>query len=496
MTDGRAPVDHPLDSGGGAADRIVRGGMVRTLGYVVGTLASLISVPLIFRHLGVVGSGRYVTVVTIVGVVGGIVEAGLTGVGIREHALRSKVSGDVLLRDLLGLRLTVALVAGAITVAFMTVAGYERVLVVGAAVVGVGVLVDSAATTYGVWLATTLRLGWLTISQVARQLATVVLALAVVLGEASLFPFFVVFAVAPLAQLAITYAVTRNAIPHLPSIDVRRWWALFRVALPYAAATAAGIVFFRVTVILMSLLAPVEETGYFGAPFRILEVLGGGATFVVGAAFPVLVRAAHSDRTRLGYALQQMFDTSLILGAWLALMTVGGAELAISIIAGPEFEPSVSVLRIQGVAMLDAFLVATWSYALLSLAAYRQLLLANGIALAVAACACILLIPSLGAVGGAIAAVISGIVRTSGYAVALIRGRPELRPSLRVVPPVAAATVLGAAIIAFSALPAMVTLTFASVAYAVVIAASGAIPAEIRAGPLARLTGRRRSSKR
>lgn len=55
-----------------AGSTALRGSALRTGAYVTGLLLSLISAPLLARHLGVEGFGRYVTVTALITIVAGL----------------------------------------------------------------------------------------------------------------------------------------------------------------------------------------------------------------------------------------------------------------------------------------------------------------------------------------------------------------------------------------------------------------------------------------
>ena len=54
---------------------MLRGGAIRSIGYVAGVLLALISAPLLVRHLGVVDFGRWVTITSLVFIVSGLTES-------------------------------------------------------------------------------------------------------------------------------------------------------------------------------------------------------------------------------------------------------------------------------------------------------------------------------------------------------------------------------------------------------------------------------------
>src|SRR5438105_3581827 len=113
-----------------AGPAAVRGGALRVGGYVLGALASAGSAALLFRHLGVVEIGRYVTAMSLVAIVAALSDLGLTAVGIREIAARSGRERWALAQDLLGLRIVLT-VAGVAAMTAITAAAYSGMLAAG-----------------------------------------------------------------------------------------------------------------------------------------------------------------------------------------------------------------------------------------------------------------------------------------------------------------------------------------------------------------------------
>jgi O-antigen/teichoic acid export membrane protein len=230
----------------------------------------------------------------------------------------------------------------------------------------------------------------------------------------------------------------------------------------------------------MSAMSTEHEVSYYSAAFRIVEVLAAIPYVLVSAGFPILTRAASKDdSSRLAYAMQRLFDTGLIGGVWMAASIVVGATFGIRVVGGPGFEPSVPVLQIQGLAVAMSFMVALFGSVLLSLRFYRSLLRANAVAVFVATVLSVALIPSSGARGAAIAATSAEASLAVAYAVSLFRSRPALRPSLSLVPRIAAATVVSLGITYAVALSSAASLFVFGGIYFGLLAATRAIPFEV-----------------
>lgn len=463
-----------------AGSLVIRGGVVRIAGYALNVGLSVVGAAVLIRYLGAEDFGRYTAVVSVVTVVAGLIEAGMTNIGVREYSVvRDAAARAGAVSQLLGLRLVLALIGGAIAVAFAAAVGYDDEMVVGTAAAAAGLLATIVQATYGVPLQARLRLGSVTAIDVLRQVVTVALIAVLVVAGASLVPLLAVPAMAAAVALVATFVLVRAEISLGPAFSRAGWGEILRVTLPYAAATGVGVVYVYLTVVLISLVSTNEETGYFGAAFRVFVVLGGIPGLLVVSAFPVLARAARDDRTRLAYALQRLFDVSLILGVGLAVLTLVGAPLAIDVIGGDEVEPAVDVLRIQAGAVLGSCFVATWGFALLSLARYRALLAANALALGLSATLTLALAPTYGAEGGAVATLVAESALALASGVALIAARPDLRPSVGTLPKVAVAGGAAAATLLVPGLPVIVDLALAAVAYGAAVLVLRAVPEEI-----------------
>src|SRR5271154_3760900 len=85
-------------------------GALRGGAYVLGILLSLISAPLLIRHLGQVEYGRYVTVIALVTIVGGLSEGGVNTVALRNYTNHSGAERTRLMANLLGVRMALSVV--------------------------------------------------------------------------------------------------------------------------------------------------------------------------------------------------------------------------------------------------------------------------------------------------------------------------------------------------------------------------------------------------
>lgn len=461
-----------------AGPTAIRGGALRGAGYAAGLLISVAAVPFVIRHLGVVDFGRYVVVTALITLVAGLTEGGLQAVGTREFTLRDAADRHRLMRNLLGVRIGLTGLGVALAVGFALVAGYDRTLVLGTAVAGLAMLVQSLQTLLAVPLVSHLRLGWATVADLLRQSVFAALTIGMVALGASLLPFFAVAVPASGVAALLTAWLVRRLTPFRPAFDPAEWWLLVRDTIPYAAAIAVNIAYFRLAIVIMSLLATELETGYFGASFRVLEVLLPIPALAVGAVFPILARAGRDDIERLAYVSQRIFDVALIAGAGMVLLLEVGAPLILQVLAGEAGRPSVIVLRLQAPALLATFIAVGCGFSLLSLRRHRAMLLANLVALVFSVVLTVALVPGLGARGAAVATTSAEWALALAAAILLVRTHRRLRLSLRVAAPVSLATALGATSLALPVSVAVQTVA-AGAMYLAVLLLLRSVPPEV-----------------
>ena len=130
------------DSAGPTA---LRGSTLRTGAYVASLLLSLISAPLLVRHLGEVEFGHYMAVIALVTIVAGFTEGGLNTVVLRGASTLGEEQRRAMMRSAIGIRLVLTFAGVACAVAFAAAVGYSDAMVIGTILAGIGLAAAAAA---------------------------------------------------------------------------------------------------------------------------------------------------------------------------------------------------------------------------------------------------------------------------------------------------------------------------------------------------------------
>jgi O-antigen/teichoic acid export membrane protein len=436
---------------------------------------------LLLRHLGVAESGRYVTVMSLVAIAGSVSENGLNVSASPELALRDPAERRALVANVLGQRLLVTPLAVLAMVAFAAIAGYPARMVAGTARGGLGMLLMALANSLLLPLTVELRNGGLAFIDFSRQALTLAgVAVLVALG-AHLLPFFTVQIVVGLAALALVPRLAGKGALLAPRFQREEHRALLQRALPVAAAVVLGQLYFRLVIVLMSLVSSARQTGYFGGSLRAMETLVNIPILVAGVALPLLAAAGRDDRARLRYAVVGLGEGAVIAGVLAVLGAARLAEPLMALIGGGAFRPAGAVLRIQVGALLFIALYQIWTVTLVALGRQRDLVLTNSLGLAGLAALAAVLIPLFGAEGGAGASVLGDALLASLIYWRVRRAAGGVMVRAGFLARVLLAAALACVPLLISALPALAAAALSAAVFLGVGQLIGMLPEELRA---------------
>jgi O-antigen/teichoic acid export membrane protein len=463
----------------GVGLRVIRGGLIRVAGYGLGIgLAGIASIALL-RYLGVSDYGRYATVISLVAIVGGVTEAGLSAVSPRDLARRPP--GEPrrqLLRNLMGLRLAVTPLGVVVALAFALAVGYERNLVAGLVIAGTGLVLAALQETMALPLNVELRVARVTAIDVCQQAVTLVGVGVLVAVGAGLTAFFAVPVVAAAAAIVATRVFVGRRLVWRPAFDRAEWGFLIREVLPLAAASVINVVYLRVLLVLTSVLSTARETGLFATSFRITSMLLGLSSIVLSVVVPVLAVAA-ADRARLRLIFQRLLEVGVMSSLWLAVVVTVVAEPVLVLLAGDQYRDAAPVLRIQVFALVPLFFGQACGVVLVAIHRQSVFLISGLLSLSVALVAGFALIPPYGAIGAGIGSLVAETVLATTLFVLLVRSDPALRPSFGAAWKLLVAAGLALAAGILPGLPAVAAAVLETVVYASVLWVTRAIPPEV-----------------
>ena len=193
---------------------------------------------------------------------------------------------------------------------------------------------------------------------------------------------------------------------HRQLTPLRRWWrpaaarALARELAPVAHAQFLGVATSRLAPVAVTLIAGDRAAGYFGAAFRVYDVLAIVPVSLVAAVYPELARTPPGHPRFRAITTQSV--EALLLVAWpVALGLAVGAPWLTSWIYGSGYGPAAPVLAVLGAAVACSMLQQFLGFTLLALDRPGQVRAIAGLAFLTGLLAIPGAVLAGGAVGGA-----------------------------------------------------------------------------------------------
>lgn len=188
-----------------------------------------------------------------------------------------------------------------------------------------------------------------------------------------------------------------------------------KIALPYGIHAILATLYFQIDTVFLSYFKGDAEAGYYQAAMRILMATMMVYEVVISAFFPVIAASIKNDKEKFDkYALflnKVVTYIGLVFGIGIFIFS----KPIINLLYGTQYQNSIIIMQILAVVIFLRFLGA--GYALFITAAEEQKYRAIGVSLSavVSIILNIILIPKYGAIGAAIASLITHVVLNSIY---------------------------------------------------------------------------------
>src|SRR5574341_1190633 len=231
----------------------------------------------------------------------------------------------------------------------------------------------------------------------------------------------VVLLFASVLVLVVGSLMARRSIPHFRLFwDPALWLTLLRRAIPVGMTVMFIVLYNESDIVLLSYLGQGERgVGWYAAASKIMKMLQLLPMLVVGGVYPVFSDLARGPQEALSTAYRGTLKLLLMIAIPVATVVAGLAEPLIRLVYGPGFSPAIVPLRLLACSIPFMYLGHALVNVLVSSDRTRWAALATGVAGAISIAGNLLLIPTFGIAGSALAAIAAqvGLVVVGAVAV-------------------------------------------------------------------------------
>lgn len=387
----------------------------------IALVASVVSVGLATRYLGVVDFGVLTSAVVFVGLF-----QVLTEFGIGTVIVRRVTSGKGSLEDLtslsLGLSWIYAVPVAGLAVgsaAFVYQGDVTRQLAV--LILSVGLVFSALASSYTPVFSVNVKFSAPALADVLSRFATLAATATVVVTDSGLLALAAVQALPPLVQYLVVRRGARRLARVSPTFRPRAAWDLFKESLPLTLNILVGVLYWRADGVILSLLSSDDQVGAYGLALPLAFNLAiVGSLFAEASFAPIASRMAEDLEGSLA-AVGRGMRFLLVCALPVAVLGFPLSAGLVGLISSAEFvNLTVDPLRLFFVAVSIGFFAPLVSGMLIVLNEQKYLVRLSAINLVANVVMNVVLTPFIGAEGSGIALVIT---EASGVLFATLRLR-------------------------------------------------------------------------
>ncbi len=420
------------------ARALLRGVLTVTGARILGLLCSLIQIKLSVTYLGPTDYGLLMTAVIFIQALTAWTDLGIGAIVVR------RVSGQgadfprsVGLGMALGLGIMIPTFVLA-NVGAQLLYPDQPDVVVGIAILSVGLLATTWATSLRPVAQVTGRFGHFAAADLVGRLLSLVLVATVISLDLGLRWFFLAQLMVPLGQLVAMTRLGRLVGRFRPVWHRADLWGLLRESLPLSYVALVATLYYTVDGLMLSKMTSPEQVGAYGLAYRIVANLTIVSTSAASVLTSRFAEDAARDRSKMAATLRESLGGILLIALPLATLVFPLSADIIRLVGSEEMVllahwPLVGV----SVAVAIGMVTAIFSVALVGDHQQKVLTILNTCTLALNVVLNLLLIPRFEATGAALALVISETVGLVVVSVLMARrlGRfVPVRVLLRMVP--------------------------------------------------------------
>jgi O-antigen/teichoic acid export membrane protein len=414
---GDVPTTEPIHSESEPPARVIANSawMVLAQGVVtvVGGAVSIYAI----RSLSTSSWGYFSTAFALIAVFMIFAGPGLAPLALREMTAAPRRQAEILGMSLQALWWTFCL---AVIALFATTAllGYPHRVFVLVLVMAPLLALEPALAIIAAAFNARSQLVYVALLQVVRALVYGALVVVVIATSRGVTGLAVATLVAAFCASLLAVVLLRARLTIRPRLNQpsRLAWSFLRTAFPIAGIGLVGVVYDRVDILLLSVLATSSKVAFYTVPYGFVRLSWVLPSIVSAAFFPLLSRRLKSDPAQAEYLFFLVVRVFLFLSLPIALVLAVSSSTLVPFVYGDPYTHSVAVLQIMAWTSVFGFQNYILWYGVLASHQERPAFAVQAAGLFVNVGINALAIPLYGANGAAAALVVSDLVVVVGQA--------------------------------------------------------------------------------
>ena len=344
------------------SQKIAQNTVIQIVGKVISTALGLVAIGLLTWYLGVEQFGWYTTAITFLQFAGILVDFGLIPVTAQMLGA-GKYNTTELLKNLLGYRFVTAAVFFGLTPLIAWFFPYPAEVKWAITLLSISFLGISMNQILTGYYQKELAMQVPVLGEIVGR---VILVAGLLYGQWSGSSFLTIMAIVASGSIAYTSVMWIAAARKTSAGFAFNWpiWKDITITMwPVAISVIFNVVYLKGDTILLSLYRSQVEVGFYGAAYRVVDILAQMAMLMMGVMLPLLASSfAQKKFDEFKQIYQNSFDSLMLLAVPMFMSTWVLADKIMVFVAGPEFASSGNMLRLLSIAIFGVYLGAVFGH--------------------------------------------------------------------------------------------------------------------------------------
>jgi len=362
------------------------------------------------RYLGSEGFGVLSFAIAFTGIYGLVADMGLSTLATREVARNDFLAGKYLVNVTI-IKLILVVITLILISITINILGYPKQTIEIVYIMSISTILSSFTNLFNSIFQALEKIYLISVGRIIYSVLIFVGTIIAMNLQFDIVLFVTIYLITNIIVLCYSIIVYRRKLV-VPTIEFNwnLWAMMLKESIPFWLTSLFVIVYFRIDMIMLSVMKGDSVVGWYAASYRLIDALSIIPSVLMTIMYPVFSKLHLNSKNVLSFAFEKSFNFLIIIATPIGIGTTLLADKIIILIYGTEYAPSIIALKIL---IWAGFLTITsWAPATLlnSINKQRTLMIITSIGAILNICLNYMLIPTISYKGAGIATVVAELI--------------------------------------------------------------------------------------
>lgn len=356
------------------ARKIAHNTIIQIIGKSINVLIGVFAISYLTRYLSPSGFGQYITVLTFLQIFGIFLDFGLSLVLLQEMG-KDEANQNFIFSNILTLRIVLGFSIFIIAPAIALFFPYPNIVKWGIVLTSLAFFLNSLTQVYSAIFQKQMRMDKVVLAEAIGRILFFIFIILVIFVHGNLLLVLMASNINSLIFFGILAFAAKKYIKYKWQINWEYWKRIIKLSWPIGLTIVLNLIYFKADTLILSIFQPSVHIGFYGAPYKILEVITTLPHLILGLVLPIFTFYwFKKNKEEFKKIFQSMFNFFIVIGCLIIVLFTVEAKGIINFIAGPEYPVSTQILKILIWPTTVIFFSSLFNYGIIAIEKQRKVI--------------------------------------------------------------------------------------------------------------------------